>query len=232
MSIAKTSEEYFEEWHPYDLLIKHNYMCHQEMITCLRKRGEALDIESGQLLELGCGNAYTAAEAFEQVHKLDYTGVDLSKTALEAADESLSRYAWKVQLIESDIRIVLEEFDQAFDLIVAGFSLHHFSSAENLQILKAAKKHLRQGGELVIYDIVTLEDEDRVQFNDRLIAGIYAREMGMSEHQIETIRHHITHYDFPISLSNWRALAEEAGFTSMECDFRDEEERYAFIRFF
>ena len=32
MTLAKTTKEYFEEWHPYDLLIKHNYMRHVEMI--------------------------------------------------------------------------------------------------------------------------------------------------------------------------------------------------------
>ena len=65
MTLAKTTKEYFEEWHPYDLLIKHNYMRYVEMIDCLRTEWKTSNNQMQDIFELGCGNAFAVAKAFK-----------------------------------------------------------------------------------------------------------------------------------------------------------------------
>ena len=231
MTLAKTTKEYFEEWHPYDLLIKHNYMRHVEMIDCLRTEWEASSNQMQDVLELGCGNAFAVAKAFKELGAIQYTGVDLSKTALEEAALNLAEIEGGFKLIESDIRTAWTGLNKDYDLVVAGFCLHHFSSNENLQILKDARQRLAEGGCCMVYDIVTREGEPREDYIERLVEGVQTREMNMSATQLESIVHHITHYDFPISLEEWKELALAAGFKSVECKYRDPEEHYAFLRF-
>lgn len=230
MTLAKTTKEYFEEWHPYDLLIKHNYMRHVEMIDCLRTEWEASNNQTLDILELGCGNAFAVAKAFKGFKTIQYTGVDLSKTALEDAAQNLAQLDGGFELIESDIRTACTELNKDYDLIVAGFCLHHFLSDENLQILKAAKQLLREGGRCIVYDIVTREGEERERYIERLVDGVKTREMNMNAGQLESIVHHITHYDFPISQEAWKEMALAAGFHSVECKYRDPEEYYAFLQ--
>ncbi len=231
MTLAKTTKEYFEEWHPYDLLIKHNYMRHVEMIDCLRAQWKASNNQMQDILELGCGNAFALAKALKGFKPIQYTGVDLSKTALEDAAQNLAELDGEFELIESDIRTACAALGRDYDLIVAGFCLHHFSSDENLQILKDARQRLREGGQCIVYDIVTRGGEKREAYIDRLVEGVKTREMNMSAGQLESIVHHITHYDYPISQEAWNELAMDAGFNSVECKYRDPEEHYAFLRF-
>lgn len=229
MTIARTTKEYFEEWHPYDRLIKYNYMRHREMIELLRQYSTTRSLEGNHLLELGCGNAHTIAEAFSNVGQLHYSGMDLSNTALTSAAARLKPLDWDLRLIPGDLRESLDSFKASVDLVVAGFSLHHFSSADNLHILKAVKRCLSKGGECIIYDIVTREREPRDDYIARLVSGIRNLDMGLNPEQTESIAHHVEHYDYPISLAHWEQLATEAGFERLTCKYRDGNDYYAYF---
>ncbi len=231
MTIVKTTKEYFEDWHPYDLLIKHNYMRHDEIIDCLRKELASSIAQEGAILELGCGNAYVVAHALKGIGELDYTGIDLSNTALQDASKNLSLLNWQVNLIEEDILAGLELLEKDFGLVVAGFSLHHFSKAETLKILKKVRKRLPRGSRCMVYAIVTRIDETRKGYIDRLISGVRKREMNLNRYQQESIEYHIMNYDFPISQADWEVLGREAGFQTVDCLYRDPEEYYAFLQF-
>ena len=229
MSKAKTTKEFFEEWQPYDLLVTHNYMRHQEMIDCLRKQWlEAVKPESS-LLELGCGNAFVVSEALGDQRGLKYTGIDLSETALSAAEQRLSTTDWSIDLIEGDIIACIENLDQTFDCIVSGFSLHHFSPSQTLGLLRKMRSLLKPGGLTVIYDILTREGETREDFLERLIAGADFDGFGFSQSQSETVSEHVRGNDYPVSLSTWESWAKDAEFREVTCVYRDAEEYYGFL---
>ena len=230
MSKTKTTKEYFDEWHPYDRLIQHNYMRHQEMIQCLRKHWLNSSKKRSSILEVGCGNAYVVAEALSDQSDLDYTGIDLSATALAGAAKNLEQTDWTVNLLEGDALARIRELQGAFDGIVSGFSLHHFSVEENLQLLKEMRRLLAPDGLMIVYDIVTREDESREDFLERLIAGVDLDAVQITRSQMDTMSQHIRDYDFPIRLSSWQDLSVEAGFSDVTCEYRDEEEYYAFLR--
>lgn len=229
MSKTKTTKDFFEEWHPYDLLIRHNSMRHQEMIDCLAHWWEKTCSEGSSLLELGCGNAYVVSEALGQQSGLHYTGIDLSETALSGARQKLEGRDWAVELIEGDVLSRIEDLDRKFDCIVSGFSLHHFSPANTQRLLRAMKRLLLSGGVVIVYDIVTREDESRNNYLERLIAGTDFDGFGFSQSQRATVCDHIRTYDFPVSLSSWNTWADEAGFEHVSCAYRDPEEYYGFL---
>ena len=229
MSKTKTTKEYFEEWHPYDLLIRHNYMRHQEMIACLGEQWLATVGQASSLLEIGCGNAYAAVEALADQSEIRYTGIDLSAYALQGAAQNLDKTDWSVKLIEGDAVACIQNLNQPYDCVVSGFSLHHFSPSDTLLLLKEMRRLIKPGGLTVVYDIVTKEGESREGFLERLIAGIDTDAIGMSASQMETMSQHIRQYDFPVSLPTWNQLAEEAGFSSVSCKYRDEEAYYGFL---
>lgn len=226
MSIAQTTEDYFEEWHPYDLLIKHNHMRHREMIECLNRYSPHSQKRPLRVLDLGCGNAYVAQKALAHLKALNYTGIDLSGGALASARQNLGGLPWEIDLIEGEILSLLKLQDKTFDLVIAGFSLHHFSEETNLAILKEIKRLLETDGSFYLYDVITREDETHHEFNQRLLAGLEIELPEMPSTINRSIRDHIENNDFPVSTPVWQQLAKEAGFTNLKREYRDENEYY------
>jgi ubiquinone/menaquinone biosynthesis C-methylase UbiE len=230
MPTSQTTKEYFEEWHPYDQLIKHNYMRHREMIECLSVSTQQKSSKGLSILELGCGNAYVAPRAFDHLKDVKFTGIDISAHALEAARENLKETAWDINLILGDIETMIQELESKFDMILAGFSLHHFSAESIKTILEHSRRCLKATGQIFVCDIVACDCESKVDFLQRLIGGISAKQMGLNPGQLASISHHIEMYDFPLDLPEWRQLVSKAGFTVFECVYRDELEKYAVMR--
>ena len=230
MNFAKSNKEYFEECHPYDLLIKHNYMRHREIIECLKGSTLSLKADPIRILELGCGNAYVAPKAFGHFSNVHFTGVDLSSQALRDAYSILQSTSWEIQLIEGDIKKTVAGLNGDYDLIVAGFAMHHFLPDSIQRILDQLKPRVTNGGIFFIYDVVTLEEEDRATYHARFIDGIDLEATKLSVNQLSMIKNHVENFDFPISFSEWKECTLRAGFQSCEMLYRDKDARYTLMQ--
>ena len=81
---------FFNEWSIYQKVLKNNYMFHEEVYGAVQKLlAERLQGWTFSLLDLGCGDASYIARALVGTTIRQYTGFDLSDTAIAIAKRNL-----------------------------------------------------------------------------------------------------------------------------------------------
>lgn len=95
------------------------------------------------ILDLGCGNGNITAQLIKYFPKATYTLVDASPEMIELCRNQFKDY---------DINYYNKYFQdflftpESYDLIVAGFSLHHCDNTEKQSIFKDINSALKKGG--------------------------------------------------------------------------------------
>jgi len=118
----------------------------------------ALNLPTGNLLDLGCGAGEPFARWFIE-HDWNVTGVDFSPKMLELA----RRYVPQMNAICADINQV--EFDKStFDAITAIYSLFHVPRERHLDLFHKWQKWLRPGGK-VLFTYATREYTGQEEFD-------------------------------------------------------------------
>src|SRR5690349_12531759 len=130
MQDAAISEikETFENWVMYEAVIRHDYMCHRELIEQLR--GIAVGVAGElQIVDLGCGDAWLASQAFCKLPIASYRAVDLSESAAERARQHVAPWESRAEVYCGDLAaFVANPPDQSANFVLASNSLHHFGS--------------------------------------------------------------------------------------------------------
>lgn len=110
------------------------------------KKMESLDNDLGDILEIGCGNCSFIKKINEENIKFNsYTGVDLSKSALNEAQSNIKKIK-NHNLINADVTEVL--LDKKFDTIIALGLLEHIEHFEKLK--NNILKHSTDGTKIII----------------------------------------------------------------------------------
>lgn len=218
-------------WELYRQVIAHNYMRHAEMITTLRAECAA-DRRAGlRVLELGCGDAHVVGQALAGWEGVRYTGVDLSARALAHARENLAGRDWELHLVTGEMFQSVQRLEGDFDLILAGYSLHHFPHARKGELLERLGQRLAPDGKLVAYDLHRREDESREAYLERLLADNRANWTAMTEAQMHDIHEHVRQNDYPESIGGMMGLATACGFEPGRVAYRDPAEFYGLLSF-
>ncbi|CAA6814456.1 MAG: Unknown protein, partial [uncultured Sulfurovum sp.] len=158
--MSKVEEQFFEQWNIYQNIIKHNYMCHKEIISALK--AEIANKEKISVLDLGCGDSYVLKNSMNETQQIVYTGIDSSSAALEFSKKNLDISQVKSQHICGDFLEELEKLEGTYDLIIVGYSLHHLSSKDKKHCLSLISKVLNKEGKFFFYDIYAKENETSV----------------------------------------------------------------------
>ena len=195
-------------WSLYDAVIDGNYMFHRELHACVRPVIAArAALGSYALLDLGCGNARCLAETLTAFPPAHYVGADLSRAALDGAALALKSLP-ALELREEDmLRCVEQVRPGLFDLVYSGFAMHHLATAEKERLFRAVAAALSPGGQFLLVDVLREEGESRERFLDRYLRMIREEWRTLTAEQVEEVREHITHHDFP---ENFPVLAEMA----------------------
>jgi SAM-dependent methyltransferase len=123
--------------------------------------GEALGAEAGRVLDIACGPGLllpTLAARAEAV-----VGIDLTRENLRLARESEA--GGRIHLVRG-LAESLPFAEGCFDAAVLRLALHHF--LEPALVLEAARASLRNGGRLVVLDVLGPEDPDVAGLRDAL----------------------------------------------------------------
>ena len=95
------------------------------------------------ILDLGCGNGNVT-------HRLSHSFPEASFTLLDASQEMLSLCEKRYKNLNAIyIESYFQEFEfkqDAYDMVVAGFSLHHCDSKEKKELFQKIYKSLTKGG--------------------------------------------------------------------------------------
>lgn len=102
-----------------------------------------------RILDLGTGTGLFAAMVLEQFPDAEMTLVDLSGQMLDAA---CKRFAGKnnIRFIQDDY--ITHEWEEHFDMVVSGLSIHHLSDEQKQQLFTRIFNILEPGGIFVNAD--------------------------------------------------------------------------------
>jgi len=224
------SVEIFHSWDLYDNIVQNNWMMHRQMASVIQK--VALEISATQntnpqlrVLDLGCGDGAMARNGLKNCPVEKYVGVDLSQDALMQL-ETRQGLGPNVQVLRGDIATSIEELPpEAFDLVLASYSLHHFESAQKKAILQQIRRLLTPTGVLLWIDIARFDREDRSGFIARIEQEVQSRWIPMpSEHRHDAIEP-IRNYDFPEQeswmIDTWESNSQNQRSSGNPIEYRD-----------
>ena len=84
-----------------------------------------------------------------------------------------------------------------FDAIVCGYSLHHLTIQEKEAVFSNCRRILREGGLLLIYDIVRKRNESRDEYLNRYWNISERRWINISKEETAIIKAHALESDLP-----------------------------------
>lgn len=202
-------KEVFTGWDFYRKAIEHDYMRHRAIRQEVGRLVEGLR-KTESMLDLGCGDAEVAVDVLKQRRFCRFVGVDESKAALREAERRLADTVDHLSLHEADMLDFIDEIDLEFDLIVAGYSLHHALSGEKVAFLKHARKRLTREGKLIVYDLFRREGETRAAFLDTYTRRVASSWTAFDPAEASVIVEHMRAEDFPEDMRSFRNIAARA----------------------
>jgi len=166
------------------------------------------DFNPKQILDLGCGNGNITHKLLERYPHADITLLDASESMLELCKAQFGTHnKTYVQSYFQDYEFPILQFD----LVVAGFSIHHCNANEKQRLLKHIYKSLIPNGVFMCSDLMvdrnTKEHESLLEF---------WKDFVLNSSDLETwewLMEHYKTYDNPNSLNQQLKWLKQAGFT-------------------
>ncbi len=225
-------DQLFEEWQVYEKLLIHDYMDHRAFFNRLQAEILSRFTRPVTILDLGCGDMTPLLSLLSHVPVQGYLGIDESAVALALAARRLEELRVPGRLVEGDLRTVLAEIGESFDVVLASFSLHHLADPMDKQrTLEAGRKLLNTDGFFALVDVVSAESEPRERYLERWInhAGTHYAELQDAEKKI--LFEHVRARDFPVSLAALEVLGKQAGLGRFEVLLQDHERLNCLVTF-
>ncbi len=207
---------FFDSWHVYDVVIRHNYMAHREIHHALSQVLHDSTPKGFRLLDLGCGDAFKISQTLRGLPIDEYLGIDLSPVALEAARKNFGSADFKVSFIESELGdFLLHSHEPMFDVVLAGFVLHHYTEDEKSSFFRRCAQMLKPSGEILLYDTFFRPGENRQTYMDSYCENIRTNWTALSPAEQDSICSHVLNCDFPVTYINLAKYAGDVGFTAL-----------------
>jgi len=223
---------FFDTWDLYNIVIEQNYMAHQEVMGYLIQRLTQLAWSDINVLEVGCGDAHVISEIARRLMNIEsYFGIELSRMAMDFASDKLDGKIDEITLVNGDMVEETSKIDSQFDLVIAGYTIHHLDRKAKTEFLSSLKDRLRPGGLLIVYDLVSEEDEKPEAFIERLIGLFNSSWSELSPEQLQRVSDHVSQNDKPEPWSTWQRIASESGFGTQRFPFHDENRVFGIMEF-
>ncbi|RKZ88747.1 MAG: ubiquinone biosynthesis protein UbiE [Candidatus Parabeggiatoa sp. nov. 3] len=214
-------KDYFDQWNLYQKIINFNYMVHNEIFEVLRQFFDANFHQPFSLLDLGCGDAFYTARLLKDTHIARYVGVDLSETALGYANKNMDSISCEKVFIEGNLMEVVRDFQARFDVIIAGYSIHHLTLEEKDAFFGHCCTALKPKGQFLAYDIVRHPHETREAYLKRQWAIYKNNWTELTKEELMRLHDHIFANDYPESIDTLDELAKHNGFKHLKSLFKE-----------
>lgn len=194
---VKAVKQVFEQRSMYDAIVAGNYMHHAELVAALgawaKEFGRPL-----RIVDIGCGDASLAVKSFADARVERYVGVDLAESSIEQARLSAAAWQGRVELICGNLFDALHGMaDGSANVVLASYSLHHFSTADKVKLLREIGRVLEPGGALLWIDAVRNEGESRDAYVNGLAGEIKRDWTLLSDEERQRAAEHVLTSDFP-----------------------------------
>jgi ubiquinone/menaquinone biosynthesis C-methylase UbiE len=223
-SFARVKET-FEQWAMYDAVIQADYMKHAELVAtladCAGKQAKPLWI-----VDLGCGDAWLATHAFRDANVESYHGVDVSDSAVGRARKNAAIWPGRAEVVAGNLAEFLHaQPDASANVVLASYSIHHFSSNDKIALIADCRRVLGPGGTFLWIDAVRNDDESRDAYITRLTNVMQHDWTELTEDQRARACTHVRESDFPETGRWMRDHVQANGFqladTILENEFFD-----------
>ena len=213
------TEIFKKNWWIYQQVTEHNYMFHHDFekeVSSILKR----DFQTEQpisVLDSGCGDSWLLSRLLKGRNVASFTGYDMSEMALSFAEKNLAGLSSSLHLqagpMEESIKKAAPE---SFDLIYSSFAIHHLQDADKKELLSDFYSRLKQGGTIILIDILRDSSLSRHEYIEEYIRYIDQTWNVFSADDKQLIFDHMRNYDFPVVANEFISWMEEAGFTITE----------------
>lgn len=214
--ITGTASEYFGSMvDSYDSLIRRAVPRYDEMVERLTTY---LPRQARSVLELGCGTGNFSVCLSELYPAARLTFVD-------AAEEMIGTTSHRLRSDRARLNFVKSRFEDlgsetgTFDLITSSISLHHVADKKPLYELLHSK--LEPGGWLMFADQLRGATEEIHEVNWREWLAFCRSSGQCSPDEVQSLLDHADAHDHYTSLQDHFNLLREAGFTAVDCVWRN-----------
>ncbi|MEM9157973.1 MAG: class I SAM-dependent methyltransferase [Verrucomicrobiota bacterium] len=223
---------FFESWEIYQKIISHNYMMHREIEEILRSQFKELKLDKPAILEIGCGDSHIISRIAPLVPIKSYLGIDLSHMALDFALKNLQGKIPKIELRQGEMLEQVAKIEDAqFDLIIAGYTIHHLDTDKKTALLSNLETLLSPHGALLIYDVLTREGESNAAHIKRSLHLYETTWTKIAPEQIASLKTHVQENDLTESWSTWQQIATQTSLPKQSLLYTDPNEVFGLMRF-
>lgn len=215
-----------QHWAIYQKILQHDYMGHQAVFGLLEASlVKGFSNRQLDLLDIGCGDAQTLGSFLKTSNIRSYTGIDLSKEALELVPNNVGALNCDIGLMNMDfvaaIDQLVEDKTGQFDVIFSGFALHHVQDDTKALLFAKIKQLLKPHGRFYLIDVYQQEGESRAAYLDRYLAPTLTHWHALDEQETDLLNVHVRSSDYPSTRTRLIKMAHEAGFATCECLLED-----------
>ncbi len=225
-SISPRSNELFNnQWALYQKILNNNYMGHGEIYDVLHQFLLGNFQKPFKVLELGCGDATFTAKALFDTSVVSYTGIDLSKAALEIANLNMASIQSSKSFTEGDFSELVPELlkkqQDGFDVILISFALHHLLLEQKNDIIAQLFSLLDSNGVFILIDIVRKPEEGRETYIRRYLDEVQKSWSLLTSEEYLMVENHISSNDFPETQQSLYSIGQKHNFNRVECLYHD-----------
>ena len=214
-----------QHWTIYQKIIQDNYMGHREIYDMLQNFMQTRIRDCFSFLDIGCGDSQLISQYLEGSQIASYLGIDLSADALSIADKNLAQLNCDRALIHEDfdraISQLLETGAGEFDVVFAGFSLHHVGESKKQDIMGKIYRLLRDRGIFLLIDVRREQQETREDYLNRYLSWVGQQWHSLTPEEFAIVKNHARTSDFPETREILESMSAPSGFRSCQCLLED-----------
>ena len=212
-----SAKVFSENWNIYKKVVQYNYMHHAEFANKTAAVFRTLMVKKSlRILDIGCGDASVLLPNIKRFSGISYTGYDLSSAALQLAAQHLEREKIPVALKEGDMRLLIQEEKNVFDVIHSSFAIHHLQDNEKRKLIAKCFERLTGGGKMIYVDVFRQAGISRDKYIEDYFSYIRNNWPLLTANEKQPIFEHVEKYDFPSNEMETISWAESARFSLSE----------------
>jgi ubiquinone/menaquinone biosynthesis C-methylase UbiE len=169
------------------------------------------DFKPRKILDLGCGNGNVTHRLIQKFPDAEYTLVDASQEMISLCQKEFKLYNLNC------IQCYFNEFyfqEDNYDLVVAGFSLHHCNSVEKQELFKKIYGSLKKGGFFACSDLMLSKSNPKHSKLKEQWKSFVHLTFPDGE-KWKWLMEHYSEFDKPDNFSDQKSWLKDAGFTKI-----------------